>query len=422
MQYRAIAIVTAILLVSSVVLVGQNAFAANLRNNSSIGQHIPSDETITINSIEFDARKTKRTDGTITIQILQGTNVLASDEISTHTIKKTNRYVKLAAQFDGTTVTGSYDILITFDGKGAIILKEKADNKNRAAGNLFEGTREDVKRDLVLRIKTTSEGGDNAAPSNPPSNNPPPVNNNPPPPENNPPPPPNTQQPPPPPPEPQTYPVTINSKNGADNSDIFGMAVQVTRNNDGSTTHGSTPMSFAAISGEAYTISVSDFGSTQFVRWLDTGDTNRVRSIAVTSATTFTAIYNVGPPSYPPPPQPPAGSDPNGITVYAYRIPSWQWGPTFASANANMYFVLYNSTGALIQTGFADENGYTFSGLESGATYYVYPTDCDGCHSSRHDVVFRHWEDSSTERPRGVVPGISVGANFEYVPWASNPS
>lgn len=409
MQYKTIAIVAAILLVSSVVLGGQNAFAVTVDSDSSIGQHIPNDKTLAIKSIEFMAKKTKRTDdGTITVQIVQGNNVLASDEISTDKIKKKNKFVKLAAKFGGVTVSGSYDVLITFDGEDGIVIEDKTDKKNKIPGNSFVGGQEFAKRDLTLKVKT-SKGGNNGTPNNQ-QLTPPPRQQSP-------------QPPPQPQPQPQTtYSVTINSKNVADNSDIFGIAVQITRNADGSTTAGSTPMSFAAISGEAYTISVSDSGSIQFVRWLDTGDTSRTRTAAVTSGATFTAMYDAGPPSYPPPPQPPAASDPNGITVYAYRIPSWHWGSTFASANANMYFVLYNSTGALIQNGFADENGYTFGGLESGATYYVYPTDCDGCHGGHHDVVFRHWEDSSTERPRGVVPGTSVGANYEYVPWANNPS
>ncbi len=103
------------------------------------------------------------------------------------------------------------------------------------------------------------------------------------------------------------------------------------------------------------------------------------------------------------------------ITVYAYRIPSEYWGPTFTGANAQMYFVLYNSTGNIVRTGFADENGYTITGLDSDEQYYIYPTDCNSCHGGDHDVVFRHWEDGSTDRPRPVNTGASVGAYYEYV-------
>lgn len=104
------------------------------------------------------------------------------------------------------------------------------------------------------------------------------------------------------------------------------------------------------------------------------------------------------------------------ITAYAYRIPSEHWGPTFTGANAQMYFVLYNSTGDIVRTGFADENGYKVTGLDADEQYYIYPTDCNSCHGDDHDVVFHHWEDGSTDRPRPVKAGASVGAYYEYVP------
>ncbi|MCS4538591.1 MAG: fibronectin type III domain-containing protein [Thaumarchaeota archaeon] len=58
-----------------------------------------------------------------------------------------------------------------------------------------------------------------------------------------------------------------------------------------------------------------------------------------------------------------------GITVYAHRIPAFYWDPCFATTcsagsgpGTTMYFELYDSSGNLVQTGYADENGYTFSG------------------------------------------------------------
>jgi hypothetical protein len=104
------------------------------------------------------------------------------------------------------------------------------------------------------------------------------------------------------------------------------------------------------------------------------------------------------------------------ITAYAYRIPSEHWGPTFTGANAQMYFVLYDSTGDIVRTGFADINGYAITGLDPGEQYYIYPTDCNSCHGDDHDVAFRYWEDGSTDRPRPVTAGASVGAYYEYVP------
>jgi hypothetical protein len=78
-----------------------------------------------------------------------------------------------------------------------------------------------------------------------------------------------------------------------------------------------------------------------------------------------------------------------------------------------MWVVLYDSSGNVVATGFADENGHTFTGLTAGATYYVYPADCDLCHGSTHDVLFNHWDNNvnSTTRPLPVIAnGTSVSA------------
>lgn len=106
------------------------------------------------------------------------------------------------------------------------------------------------------------------------------------------------------------------------------------------------------------------------------------------------------------------------ITVYAHRIPASYWDPCFATTcsagtgpGATMYFGLFDSSGELIQSGFADENGYTFSGLNPNDTYYVYPADCGLCHISLHDVVFEYWGDNfSNVRPRATTTGSSLDA------------
>jgi hypothetical protein len=68
-----------------------------------------------------------------------------------------------------------------------------------------------------------------------------------------------------------------------------------------------------------------------------------------------------------------------------------------------MWVVLYDSSGNVVGTGFSNENGHTFSGLNPSSTYYLYPADCDSCHGSNHDVLFNHWGDSSTTRPLAVM-------------------
>jgi hypothetical protein len=107
-----------------------------------------------------------------------------------------------------------------------------------------------------------------------------------------------------------------------------------------------------------------------------------------------------------------------GITVYAHRIQASYWDPCFATEcsagtgpGATMYFELWDSSGNFVQSGYADENGYTFSGLNAGTRYNVYPADCGGCHGSNHDVVFQYWgDDHSTVRPRAAMVGASLDA------------
>jgi hypothetical protein len=70
-----------------------------------------------------------------------------------------------------------------------------------------------------------------------------------------------------------------------------------------------------------------------------------------------------------------------------------------------MWVTLYNSAGTAVASGFADENGLTFTGLTAGATYYVYPGDCKLCHGSTHDVLFDHWGTGGNTRPLPVVAG-----------------
>lgn len=107
------------------------------------------------------------------------------------------------------------------------------------------------------------------------------------------------------------------------------------------------------------------------------------------------------------------------ITVYAHRIPAPYWDPCFATTckagtgpGASMYFVLYDINGNFLQDGYADENGYSFTGLDPASQYYVYAANCDSCHGSTHDVVFRHWGNDSTADPR--LAKVSAKLNAWY--------
>ncbi|HEX2556957.1 MAG TPA: hypothetical protein VHK86_01425 [Nitrososphaera sp.] len=115
-----------------------------------------------------------------------------------------------------------------------------------------------------------------------------------------------------------------------------------------------------------------------------------------------------------------AGDGQGSILYRAHRVADPTWAPCFAltcdagtGPGASMYFVVYNSSGAIIANGFADETGTIIKGLSVGSTYYVYPTDCNLCHNSTHNVVFDHWADDSSERPRGFTASSNTQQNAD---------
>ena len=127
-----------------------------------------------------------------------------------------------------------------------------------------------------------------------------------------------------------------------------------------------------------------------------------------------------------------AGSGQGVIVFHAHRISSADWASCFAlkcnagtGPGATMYFVVYNSTGALVTHGFADESGTRVIGLNTGQIYSIYPADCDLCHNSTHNVVFDHWGDNSTIRPRPFMANsspLSVDAYYKIVELGAGAS
>ncbi|MHB1868910.1 MAG: hypothetical protein ACYCPP_08190 [Nitrososphaerales archaeon] len=173
--------------------------------------------------------------------------------------------------------------------------------------------------------------------------------------------------------------------------------------------------SFSVNGGQTYQVAASSFGSEIFNHWQNDKSTGLETINVPTASTTIslTAVY--GGSSTTTTNRTSTGSA--GITIYASRIPASYWAPCFATTcsagtgpGASMYFILYDSSMNVVQTGFANENGYTFTGLTAGATYYVYPSDCDLCHGSTHDVLFQYWGDNSSVRPMAATVGASLDA------------
>ena len=205
--------------------------------------------------------------------------------------------------------------------------------------------------------------------------------------------------------------LMINSQ-GSGGGTITGMYA-ILQQNGAVIATGFTPVQFSVTKDQTYSVEVQNYGTNYFQYWADTGSVNALQTVTPSSSASFTAVYCSGPPGTCSAPIPV-----NGITVFVHRIAASYWAPCFALScsagtgpGASMYVVLYDSTGAIVQTGFANEQGYTFTGLTPGATYYLYPTDCDLCHGSTHDVVFSYWgANTSSVRPLAVTVGSSEDA------------
>lgn len=323
-----------------------------------------SEDEMVVDTVEFSAKKsTSRASGTITVAILQDDMLLESEEISTSILETS--LAPLEASFDDVQVTDDFEVVFVYEGSGLITISD-------------------------INVPETTEPAQNP-PNNPPNN---------------------------PPPSGDTVTLTVNAIDLQGN-EVIGMWIEVYSGMSASGEPlftGDTPETFELEPGE-YIVAVADFGDNIFQRWSDSAH-DRTREATLTTDETFTALYSTNgslPPQDSQTP-PPSTAGPGSIAIFAHRIPSPNWGPTFTSASAGMWYVLYNSTGWIVQSGLTDEDGVVIDGLNDDQTYYVYATDCDECHEAPHDVVFDHWEDNTTENPRAVTTGDSAHAYYRFDP------
>jgi hypothetical protein len=324
------------------------------------------DDRLTVKTVEFSARKsTLRATGTLIIAIVQGNQILGSDSLSTSELGTSLKDLEVTF---GLVVKDDFRVVFMYEGSGWITI-----NAIRVPGEIVT----------------------------PPT--PPPVT----------------------PPSSGTIQLVVNAVDQSGNK-VGGLYVAVLQ---GLTLvkSGGTEATFTLDKGKVYTVEMGDYYNNHtatfydFNGWTDnTQSKTRTATLNANEGYTAKYIVTIGAPPPPPPSDPPAtppSSSPSGtITAFAYRIPDEHWGGTFVNAKAQMYFVLYNSTGYMIYGGYYDENGNKVTGLKDGQTYWIYATNCHHCHGGMHDVVFNHWENSSTKNPRAVTPGTSVGAYYEYVP------
>jgi hypothetical protein len=176
---------------------------------------------------------------------------------------------------------------------------------------------------------------------------------------------------------------------------------------------GVTSSTFAVAARPGYSLQVYAYGSCAFSHWKDGSVSDPVAFTATGAALSFTAVYDC------------SGAvieNTGTITIYDHRTPQSNWAPCFAQVcdlgtgpGASMYVVLYDSNGTVAGTGFSNENGLTFTGLNPSATYFVYPSDCTLCHGSTHDVLFSHWGDGNTSTRPLAVTANDTSVNAWYI-------
>ncbi len=102
------------------------------------------------------------------------------------------------------------------------------------------------------------------------------------------------------------------------------------------------------------------------------------------------------------------------ITIRAERIESEGWSEKFTDDKVGMFTAVYDINGDLVETGYADERGFTVEGL-GNTLYFVFPAACADCNDSKGDIMFRQWEDGSNDRPRLVPADSDVTASYQLV-------
>lgn len=205
----------------------------------SMGQHIPNDETLEIETIDFYAReRSTQTDGTVTVSVIQDGSVVGSMQldVSDLDLSRRNNHAITATFATPVVVEDDYSVLITYEGDdGRISLKTKSDRRGSIPGNLFVDDREIERHDFVVVINNPR--GDNLPRGD--------ENNN----------------------DGGGLPGTgstifVLSKSSEDKSNIDGMYVEIRKDSrvvKSGFTSSASPFSYNAEKGKQYLIGVSDF-------------------------------------------------------------------------------------------------------------------------------------------------------------------
>jgi hypothetical protein len=213
--------------------------------------------------------------------------------------------------------------------------------------------------------------------------------------------------------------VTVNSvdENGVA---ISGYYVGLSSSGGGEVASGFTPATFTDAIGSAYTGQADGSGACTFSSWSGGARIDPVPFTATNESLSLTAVFNCGGSTggggVVSPTAGESGAGPGTITIYDHRVPQSDWAQCFAvvcnagtGPGASMWVTLYNSDGTVAATGFSNEDGLTFTGLNPSATYYLSPSDCDLCHGSTHDVLFSYWGSGTSGSDTRPLPLIANG-------------
>lgn len=354
------------------------------------GQHIPNDESFTIDSLTLGAKI--RTKSPIKVEIVEDGEVKGSAEISVDELSK-RKYKSLTFEFDpAIEVEGDFDIIVK--GKSLTLQKQK-DKRDEIPGHYTNGknTEKASKYDLVLEINSTplselretfTSGTEDPTDEETPTNNKPP-----------------TQE--------GTSLVTVNSKKASDKSELTGMFVVITQGSK-TVASGWTPLKDVKLqNGGTYTVTVDkSFDTTAFLEWEDTKSTSNTRTETITKAKTFTAIYSTDG-------ETPTDDDTTTPTP-GEELPAGGAGSVTintrlldGTAISGYQVQVRDSSGTPIDT---KSSPAVFEGLTEGEQYraVVYWFG---------DTFFRHWTDGGLHRYHTFTPSSSgkvFTAEYEHIP------
>ena len=214
--------------------------------------------------------------------------------------------------------------------------------------------------------------------------------------------------------------LTVNSQDTSGNT-LNGFYTVLYQNGDAVET-GFTPAHFNLTNGLPYQVLVEGYNNYYFQYWSGSNSVNSPDPVSITSSSSLTAVMCNGACSDGSTAPSPSG----GVTVYASRIAASYWANCFAAVcsagtgpGASMYFALEDGSGNVLQSGFSNEWGLTFTGLTPGTTYYLVAENCNLCHGSTHDVLFNYWTGGSLGTSQETADPLPVTAGTVVEAWYS---